>query len=126
MADDFRRILVVATRLIGDVLLTTPLISAAQRRWPTARIDVLGFAGTLGVLRGNPGVHSLIEVQAGAGGLSYLPLAALWWKSNDPGADHPTVGDGLTSTAGSRPGRAAASCDRAAVSWWKLRLLRAR
>jgi heptosyltransferase III len=56
-----RQVLVVATRQIGDVLLTTPLIRAARGLWPQARIDVLGFAGTLGMLRGNPDVNELIE-----------------------------------------------------------------
>ena len=31
-----RRIVVVVTRQIGDVLLTTPLIAAAKARWPEA------------------------------------------------------------------------------------------
>ena len=39
-----RHVLVIATRQIGDVLLTTPLIRGCARRWPQARIDVLGFA----------------------------------------------------------------------------------
>ena len=52
--EPFRRILVICTRQIGDVLLTTPLIDAAKRRWPEASVDVLGFVGTLGILRGNP------------------------------------------------------------------------
>ena len=69
-ADDaFARILVICTRQIGDVLLTTPLIDAAKQRWPAARIDVLGFAGTLGMLRGNPQIGELIEVPAGSGWL---------------------------------------------------------
>ena len=34
-----RRIIVVVTRQIGDVLLTTPLISAAKARWPNAEIE---------------------------------------------------------------------------------------
>ncbi|MEO7338873.1 MAG: LPS core biosynthesis protein, partial [Caldimonas sp.] len=68
MADaDFRRILVVCTRQIGDVLLTTPLIRATRRRWPDAAIDVLGFTGTLGMLKGNPDIHELIEAPAGSG-----------------------------------------------------------
>jgi heptosyltransferase-3 len=62
-----RSVLVVVTRQIGDVLLTTPLVRAARRAWPQARIDVLGFAGTLGMLRGNPDVTELIEVAAKPG-----------------------------------------------------------
>jgi ADP-heptose:LPS heptosyltransferase/O-antigen ligase len=60
-ADGFNRIAVVATRQIGDVLLATPLITAARERWPKARIDAIGFAGTLGMLRGNPDVNDLVE-----------------------------------------------------------------
>ena len=29
-----KRILVIATRQIGDVLLTTPVVRAAKQRWP--------------------------------------------------------------------------------------------
>jgi heptosyltransferase-3 len=58
------RIVVVATRQIGDVLLATPLICAARERWPDARVDVIGFAGTLGMLRGNADVNELIETPA--------------------------------------------------------------
>ena len=82
-ADLFRRILVICTRQIGDVLLTTPLIDAAKRRWPAAQIDVLGFAGTLAILRGNPQIHELIEVPAGSGWLQSLALIRRLWRRYD-------------------------------------------
>src|SRR5205085_2972350 len=63
-----RRIVVVVTRQIGDVLLTTPLIAAAKARWPEASIDVLGMAGTLGVLAGHPAVPRCIDVGAAKSG----------------------------------------------------------
>ncbi|HUR87723.1 MAG TPA: glycosyltransferase family 9 protein [Ramlibacter sp.] len=66
--DAFRRIAVVATRQIGDVLLATPLIRNARERWPHAQIDVIGFQGTLGMLRGNADVNELIESRAGTWG----------------------------------------------------------
>jgi heptosyltransferase-3 len=72
-----RRILVVATRQIGDVLLTTPLLQAARQRWPQARLDVLGFTGTLGMLRGNPDVDQLLEVP---GGFRWANLRSLFWQ----------------------------------------------
>lgn len=68
-------VLVVVTRQIGDVLLTTPLVRAARETWPQARIDVLGFTGTLGMLRGNPDVSTLIEVPARGGAAGTLRLA---------------------------------------------------
>ncbi|MCX7199858.1 MAG: glycosyltransferase family 9 protein [Proteobacteria bacterium] len=57
------RILVVATRRIGDVLLTTPLIASIRAAWPDAVLDVLVFAGTGGVLAGLPGIDAVIEVR---------------------------------------------------------------
>jgi heptosyltransferase-3 len=71
--DAFSRIAVIATRQIGDVLLTTPLVHAARGRWPGARIEVIGFAGTLGMLRGNPEVDELVETPPrGWGGFALL------------------------------------------------------
>jgi len=55
-------ILVVATRRIGDVLLTTPLIRSLRHAYPAASIDVLVYAGTAGVLEGNPDCNGVIEV----------------------------------------------------------------
>ncbi len=81
--DAFERIIVIVTRQIGDVLLTTPLIHAAKQRWPQARIDVLGFAGTLGMLRGNPDVGELIEVQPGSGWRQSWPLIRRLWRRYD-------------------------------------------
>ncbi len=48
------RVLVVALRRLGDVLLTTPLIRSVKRAFPQASIDALVFAGTEGILTGNP------------------------------------------------------------------------
>ena len=61
---DPQRILVIVTRRIGDVLLTTPLIRSLKQAWPSARIDVLVFKGTEGVLAGNPDVAGIITVPA--------------------------------------------------------------
>jgi heptosyltransferase-3 len=57
-----RAILVVATRRIGDVLLTTPLIRSLARAYPAAAIDVLVYRGTASVLAGNPDCRAVIEV----------------------------------------------------------------
>ena len=78
-----RRILVVATRQIGDVLLTTPLIREARRLWPEATIDVLGFVGTLGMLAGNPDVAELIEVPASGGAAASFRFARALWRRYD-------------------------------------------
>ncbi|MBC8057095.1 MAG: glycosyltransferase family 9 protein, partial [Rhizobiales bacterium] len=83
MADHFDRILIIVTRQLGDVLLTTPLIHATRLRWPNARIDVLGFAGTLGLLRGNPDVTSLVEVTAARGWRASCQTFRRLWRRYD-------------------------------------------
>lgn len=86
-----KSVLVVVTRQIGDVLLTTPLVHEARRLWPRTRITVLGFAGTLGMLQGNPDVDECLQVPArlGAGGAWRL-MRQLWRRYDlalvaDPG-----------------------------------------
>jgi heptosyltransferase-3 len=59
-----QRILVIVTRRIGDVLLTTPLIRSLKQAWPASRIDALVFQGTEGVLAGNPDINRIVTVPA--------------------------------------------------------------
>jgi heptosyltransferase III len=56
------RILVVALRRLGDVLLTTPLIRSIRRAWPDAVIDALVFDNTAGILQGNPDLDHVITL----------------------------------------------------------------
>jgi heptosyltransferase-3 len=63
---DTPRILVVALRRLGDVLLTTPLIRSVKRAYPGAVIDALVFAGTEGVLAGNPDLKNVLTIPARA------------------------------------------------------------
>jgi len=60
---DNPRVLVVALRRLGDVLLTTPLIRSVKRAWPAASIDALVFAGTEGILSGNPDIAEVITLE---------------------------------------------------------------
>jgi heptosyltransferase-3 len=78
-----KTILVIATRQIGDVLLTTPLVRAARQCWPEARIEVLGFAGTLGMLRGNPDIDNLIESPARLRWNTLRALVRQLWRRYD-------------------------------------------
>lgn len=115
----FGRVIVIVTRQIGDVLLTTPLIQAAKERWPQAQIDVLGFAGTLGMLRGNPAVHEFIEVPPGSGWRQARALLPRIWRRYDLA---------LVAEASDRAhlyGWAAAKLrsslvpQRQSIAWWK-------
>lgn len=77
------RILVICTRQIGDVLLTTPLVRAVRRRWPHAQLDVLGFGGTLGMLRGNPDIDQLVETPARMGLKGLVEFVRRHWRTYD-------------------------------------------
>lgn len=71
---DPTRVLFIATRQIGDVLVTTPLISAARAIWPNAQFDFLGYRGRLDMLKGNTDIHELIETPERPSLWEYLKL----------------------------------------------------
>jgi len=77
------RILVVILRRLGDVLLTTPLIRSLKRAYPQARIDALVFAGTEGVLAGNPDLAQIISTPARARLADTLALSARLFRRYD-------------------------------------------
>jgi heptosyltransferase-3 len=56
-----KKVLFIATRQIGDVLVTTPLISQARELWPDAEFHFLGYRGKLEMLKGNPNIAQTIE-----------------------------------------------------------------
>ncbi len=68
------RVLVIALRRLGDVLLTTPLIRSVKRAFADASIDALVFDGTGGVLTGNPDVTGVISIPARPGAVATLSL----------------------------------------------------
>ncbi|MEY4480839.1 MAG: hypothetical protein RIQ84_1, partial [Pseudomonadota bacterium] len=57
------KILVIATRQIGDTLITTPLIAAAKKKWPNAKIDFFGFENSASMLSGNPDINEFISTK---------------------------------------------------------------
>ncbi len=56
-----KKVLFIATRQIGDVLVTTPLILKARELWPDAEFHFLGYRGKLDMLKGNPDITHTIE-----------------------------------------------------------------
>lgn len=55
-------VLVVALRRLGDVLLTTPLMRSIKRAFPGSTIEALVFAGTDGILSGNPDLAGVVAI----------------------------------------------------------------
>jgi heptosyltransferase-3 len=119
----FRHILVVATRQIGDVLLTTPLIGAARERWPQARIDVLAFAGSAGMLRGNPAIDEIIEVPAKLGlGGGWRLLKRLFRRYDLALVTQPSDRAHLMGLVAART-RSGLVPEESSSNWWKKALL---
>lgn len=57
-----QRLLLIATRQIGDVLLVTPLLRSLRQAYPQAIIDVLVYDNKGGMLEGNLDYNTLISV----------------------------------------------------------------
>lgn len=119
-----KRILVIATRQIGDVLLTTPLVRAARERWPEARIDMLGFQGTLGMLAGNTDIDTCIETPARLGWRGWRALARQLWNQYDLAlVTQPGDRAHLLGWVAARE-RSGLVPERGGSNWWKRALLR--
>jgi heptosyltransferase-3 len=88
------RILVVALRRLGDVLLTTPLIRSLRRAWPQSRIEMLVFADTAAILTGNPDIDAVLTCPVRPSAGDSLMLARRLFRSYDLA---------ITTQAGDRP-----------------------
>lgn len=78
-----RSILVVCTRRIGDVLLTTPFVRSLKAQWPDTPIDMLVFRGTEGVVEHNPDVREVIIVKQRAPLRERIADAMRLWRRYD-------------------------------------------
>src|SRR4029077_10434783 len=77
------RILVIAMRRLGDVLLTTPLVRSLKRGLPGARVDILVFRGTEGMLAGNPDVEQVRTVSTRPTATDTYDLIRSLWRRYD-------------------------------------------
>ena len=90
------RILVVALRRLGDVLLSTPLIRSLKRALPDAAIDALVFRGTEGILQGNPDIANVLTLREGASVAESFTVLRKVWRAYDlaistQSGDRPTL-----------------------------------
>ena len=76
-------VLVVALRRLGDVLLTTPLIHSVKRAFPASSIEALVFAGTEGILSGNPDLAGVLTVPERPSARQSLALLRRLWRRYD-------------------------------------------
>jgi len=61
--DKLQRALIIRTRAIGDILLTTPFIRTLKKRIPNIEIDYLCEPLGLPILQGNPYLNSIIAYE---------------------------------------------------------------
>jgi heptosyltransferase-3 len=95
-----KRILVVATRRIGDVLLTTPLIRTLKHAWPQAEIHALVFTGTEGVLAANPDLSEVLTIPMRPSRSEHVRFLFRIWRRYDIAlsvmpSDRPTLYAGV-------------------------------
>lgn len=65
----FHNLLLVQSGDIGDVILTTPTIRAAKENSPAARVSILVRAPFGSLLRADPHLHQVLEIEKGGGGI---------------------------------------------------------
>ena len=121
-APDYRSILVVVTRRIGDVFLIGALLRSLRRAWPNARLDLLVFEGTEGVARTHTDVTEIMAVPERALLATNLALIRRLWRKYDLAlstspSDRPT----LYAWAAGR--RSVGVMDAGAKHFWKRLLL---
>ncbi|MDP0495999.1 MAG: glycosyltransferase family 9 protein [Verrucomicrobiota bacterium JB024] len=120
-------VLIANIRLIGDVLLTTPLIGLLRRAYPDVQIDVLANKGTAEFLRGDPRVREVIltknsEFATAAERRHYLPriFRKYDWALNLNASDR---GNTAAALAGRRVRLGFSDNPSAFKSLWKRLLL---
>jgi heptosyltransferase-3 len=108
------RILVVALRRLGDVLLTTPLIRSLRHAWPEARIETLVFADTAAILSGNSDIDAVLTCPVRPSAGDSLALARRLFRAYDLA---------ITTQAGDRPSFFAIAAGRTRVGVTEDRLI---
>ena len=78
-----RRVLVIVTRRIGDVLLATPVFRSLRSAWPDATIDALVFSSTADVLVSNADVNSIRSISERPGLLQHIVFIAKLFRRYD-------------------------------------------
>jgi len=75
--DQFRRILLIRLRQIGDVVFTTPAIHALRRRFPDAHLTYIVEPAAAAVVAGNPHLDDIIIAPRRGGGRGLVDDVAL-------------------------------------------------
>ncbi len=116
---DHPRILVITLRRLGDVLLSTSLVRTLRLGFPSAQIDMLVFAGTEGILAGNPDVDRVEAIRPRASPGEVVALLARIGRRYDLAVATHTGDRPMLLAVAAAPRRAALVPARGGGAWWK-------
>lgn len=114
-----KKILVIAMRYLGDVLLTTPLILSLRQAYPDARLDVLVFKNTAAMLEGNPTINHIITTPNRPGFADYRQLFRQLFRQYDLAITTQTGDRPFLYTLLAAPLRVAIVPPKTTTGWWK-------
>jgi heptosyltransferase-3 len=78
-----RRVLVIVTRRIGDVLMATPVFRSLRHAWPDAIIDALVFSSTASVLASNTDINHIRAIPERPDVLQHIVFIAKLFRRYD-------------------------------------------
>ncbi len=114
-----KRILVIAMRFLGDVLLTTALIRSIRLAYPEAQLDVLVYGNTAAMLEGNPDVNQILTTPTRPQWADYRRLLPRLFRRYDVAVVTQTGDRPFLYAFLAAPFRVGAVPQRHATGWWK-------
>ncbi len=119
-----KKILLIVLRYLGDVLLTTPMISSLRKAYPTAQLDVLVYGCTSIMLEGNPDIDNIISTPNRPKLADYWSLLRQIFRRYDLALAIQTGDRPFFYTLLAAPTRAAVVQKKYSTGWWKRYFLR--
>ncbi|NOT84004.1 MAG: putative lipopolysaccharide heptosyltransferase III [Methylococcaceae bacterium] len=114
-----QKILVIALRYLGDVLLTTPLLHALRLAYPAAQVHVLVYAETAAILAGNPDINQIITTPNRPKRADYQQLLPKLFRQYDLALATQSGDRPFWYSLLAAPRRIAAVPPKKSTGWWK-------